>query len=266
MTTSHTDVFISYAGADKEFTLRLANELKESDLEVRLLDHFAVPGDDYANAMEEAIRSAKVILVVISKNWTSSTWVRTETALALTQGAKRVVPILAEKGAEVPFMLRSFSGIDLSDNSSYSTSVKELATRLKNFTFPSEAEGYDTLSRRIRHVKLERLELEEAEFGFETEVRLKRHRVFAWQVSMVLSLAVILLLVLLGYLFFDLYYFHFAGVLLRQTSPEPAVSWAIAALIGLGVGVFVALLNWHFFGKLFKSSIRKLDTDVWADR
>ena len=101
------------------------------------------PGEYWAEVIEEEIRRAENILIVLSENSVNSDWMRAEAAVAIAQGEKRIVPVYSINNVEVPFMLRAFRGVDLSDPESYRNSLDELATLLLEKESPRVSRNRD---------------------------------------------------------------------------------------------------------------------------
>jgi tetratricopeptide (TPR) repeat protein len=103
------DIFISYASDDRPFARRLADALEARGWSVwwdRLVDG----GDTFERVIEEAIRGARVVIVVWSKTAVESGWVRDEAMLALEE--RKLVPLRIDT-AGLPMRFRSIHTIDL---------------------------------------------------------------------------------------------------------------------------------------------------------
>lgn len=105
------DIFISYARADKQQATLLAEKLIEQGWSV-WWDREIPPGKSFDETIENALNSAKCIIVLWSQNSTSSRWVKTEAA----EGAERgiLVPVLIDK-ANIPLEFKRIEAADLSD-------------------------------------------------------------------------------------------------------------------------------------------------------
>jgi TIR domain len=106
-----SDIFISYARPDKEKAERLANAFSQSGWSV-WWDREIPPGKSYDEVIENALSSARCVIVLWSKNSVSSRWVKTEAA----EGATReiLVPALIEN-VQIPLEFRRIEAADLSD-------------------------------------------------------------------------------------------------------------------------------------------------------
>ena len=79
------DIFISYASVDRPIARRLADALEARGWSV-WWDHSNLRGGEHFDrVIEEAIRGAKVVVVVWSKASVESGWVRDEATLALEE-------------------------------------------------------------------------------------------------------------------------------------------------------------------------------------
>ena len=167
------DVFISHTQADREFVEELTHDLRKSGLTVSSASEQVAVGQIWPNVVEKAIRDSRNFLVVVSEKSHDSDWVLAETAFALAQGEKQVIPIVASKTAVVPFMLRSIRGLDLSDKSSYADSIDKLVSTLQSKDFARESEIEKDVETRLLITKLEAHALEREKLLLEAEAKLR---------------------------------------------------------------------------------------------
>ena len=116
------DVFLSHSSRDREFTSRLATDLAEAGLRVWLDQWHIRPGDSFAEAIDEAIKGSRFLLVVMSPDYFKSAWTQQEWQYALgreleTKGV-RLIPLLY-RDCEIPPMLRSKQWADFRDPDKY---------------------------------------------------------------------------------------------------------------------------------------------------
>src|SRR5689334_19704072 len=105
------DIFISYASIDRLFARRLADALEARGWSV-WWDHSNLHGGEHFDRMiEDAITTARAVVVVWSPNSTKSDWVRAEAAQALE--GNKLVPVRID-GAVLPLRFRNIHTIDLS--------------------------------------------------------------------------------------------------------------------------------------------------------
>jgi hypothetical protein len=103
------DIFISYSKKDQEKAKPLADALKKQGWSV-WWDPEIPPGRSFDEVIEEALKSAKCLIVLWSKNSVKSRWVKNEAALGLELGI--LVPALIEN-VSIPFAFRDIEAADL---------------------------------------------------------------------------------------------------------------------------------------------------------
>jgi TIR domain len=106
-----SEIFISYARADKEKAELLANAFSQKGWSV-WWDREIPPGKSFDETIENALSSARCVVVLWSKNSVSSRWVKTEAA----EGAERgiLVPALIEN-VKIPLEFKRIEAADLTD-------------------------------------------------------------------------------------------------------------------------------------------------------
>ena len=106
-----SEIFISYARADKEKAELLANAFSQKGWSV-WWDREIPPGKSFDETIENALSSARCVVVLWSKNSVSSRWVKTEAA----EGAERgiLVPALIEN-VKIPLEFKRIEAADLAD-------------------------------------------------------------------------------------------------------------------------------------------------------
>lgn len=104
-----SDVFISYASADRDRARAIATLLSDNGWSV-WWDRSIAPGKSYDQVIEAALDSAKCVIVLWSKNSVASEWVKTEAA----EGARRkiLVPVLIDD-VRVPLEFRRVQAANL---------------------------------------------------------------------------------------------------------------------------------------------------------
>jgi TIR domain-containing protein len=106
-----SDIFISYARADKEKAELLAKAFSRKGWPV-WWDREIPPGESFDETIENALSSARCVVVLWSKTSVSSRWVKTEAA----EGAERgiLVPALIDN-VKIPLEFKRIEAADLSD-------------------------------------------------------------------------------------------------------------------------------------------------------
>lgn len=136
-TQSRPRLFLSYATADRDAAVRLADDLRKAGLEVRAgADLIAdlSPGQDWASAVIDELEDADTVLVLLSPASERSERVVAEASLALAKALRdptmRVVPVIVEKPAEVPSLLRGIQALDLSSLESHERQLARLVEEI----------------------------------------------------------------------------------------------------------------------------------------
>src|SRR5262245_47654144 len=104
------DVFISYSRSDAEAARRFAQAFEAMGLSV-WWDVSLRSGETFDEAIEQALRAAKAVVVLWSRASTASRWVRTEATIADRSGT--LAPVMIEP-CERPIMFELTHTADLS--------------------------------------------------------------------------------------------------------------------------------------------------------
>jgi TolB-like protein len=135
-----TDVFISYAHADRERIEKLARALEVGGLTV-WWDRRIDPGAEFAKDIERALAAAKVVIVAWSAAGNDSPWVRDEANFARRKGA--LIPIRLDAN-EPPLGFQQFQAFDFSrwrgdaGAEEFATLLSSLRRRIAGETAPFE--------------------------------------------------------------------------------------------------------------------------------
>ena len=105
-----SDIFISYASADRERAKLLSTALVDRGWSV-WWDRTIPPGMEYAEVIEQALDSSTCVVVLWSTTSVASSWVKTEAAEALQR--RILVPALIED-TKIPLEFRRLQAADLS--------------------------------------------------------------------------------------------------------------------------------------------------------
>jgi hypothetical protein len=110
-----TRIFLSHAADDRSFVNAVAGALREQGLEAWLDDETAAPGQRFADAVQDALRSSSVVVAFLGEG-SNSPWMNFEIGAALGE-AKTVLPVFLSGPARdtSPPQLRHLVGIDASD-------------------------------------------------------------------------------------------------------------------------------------------------------
>ena len=118
--------FVSYSRQDKEFALKVANDLKAAKAMVWMDQLELIPGDRWDRAVQDALQKASIVVVILSPEAVSSDNVLDEVSFALDE-KKTVVPVLY-RDCTVPLRLRRLHYVDF--RTRYGDQLQHLLTRL----------------------------------------------------------------------------------------------------------------------------------------
>jgi hypothetical protein len=108
-----TQIFISYAHADRQFVERLTHNLGRQGFDVWMDRRSIKGGSDWAKAIEEGIKSSEIFLLCCSEASVVSEWVAKEVELALAI-ERHIYPLRLE-AVDLPDTVRHLQWIDFID-------------------------------------------------------------------------------------------------------------------------------------------------------
>lgn len=112
-------VFISHSSVDKPFVRDLAQSIQAEGFQVWLDEKELLVGDAFPNKISDALKSAPVILVVVSSAAIKSRWLEFELNHAtqkMIEGKCRVIPVVIEK-IDLPSEVSGLLYADFTDDS-----------------------------------------------------------------------------------------------------------------------------------------------------
>lgn len=142
-------IFISYAREDaRELALTLRDDLQSVGHTAWLDLSEIAGGANWSEAIEEAIEHCDTALTLLSHASYHSQYCRAEQLRALRKG-KRVIPILVQRGAEIPLHLEHLNYLDFSNLDRYDSMLRDLMSDLtagRAFMIPASAQVADQAS------------------------------------------------------------------------------------------------------------------------
>lgn len=105
-----SDVFISYAHEDRETAQKLADLIQRVGGWSVWWDRTLLPGQQFDEVIQEAIESAKCVIVIWSHHSVRSRWVKTE---AREGGVRNILAPVMIEPVKLPLEFRSFEAADL---------------------------------------------------------------------------------------------------------------------------------------------------------
>mgnify|MGYP000229642384 CR=1 FL=1 len=126
MASNATNIFISYGRKDsRDLAIRLKDDLMAVGYSV-WLDTNEIPGGaDWSQQIEDAIEHSHIMVALLSPASYHSQWCRAE-QLRATRKGKRIIPLMAVDGAEVPLHLEHINYLDFTDESRYDEMFRDL--------------------------------------------------------------------------------------------------------------------------------------------
>jgi len=141
--------FLSYARADAQFALRLADDLRAAGVDLWIDQRDIVPSQRWDRAVEAALRDCAGVVVVLSPRAAASENVLDELGFAIDR-KKDVVPLLLEE-CEVPMRISRLQRVDFTRD--YAAALERCKSILSGESRPAPAlRGFDpeTLARAER--------------------------------------------------------------------------------------------------------------------
>ncbi len=135
-----SDIFISYAREDAPIAEAIASKLRSTGFSVFIDKEVLVTGETFADAIQNEVLSARLVVLVLSRNARRSRWVQQELIAALEGGGSReVLPVLIDDEAEENVLwplVANRQAIREIDISKLPDLVTNLARRLLNLDEP----------------------------------------------------------------------------------------------------------------------------------
>jgi len=129
------NVFISHSHKDKETVRMIAADLRAQDIQVWIDDDMIAPGEVWADKLSKAIDESDAVIIILSRSTALSKWQTSEIAFAVSAQrrdvTKRVIPVLIDHDAEIPFFLRDRVYCDLSTDENYAGNFIQLLEALR---------------------------------------------------------------------------------------------------------------------------------------
>ncbi len=107
-----THVFISYAGRDQENARELVRSLGSAGVETWLDKRDLQPGEDWELQLEDQLRRARAVVVLLTPESLKSPWTFFEVGAAVADG-KAIIPVLLKgvEPEEVPPLLKNYEWV-----------------------------------------------------------------------------------------------------------------------------------------------------------
>lgn len=137
------DVFLSHSNKDREFVTRLAKDLSEAGVDVWLDQWSLNPGESLAEAIDQALKASRFLVVVMSPDYFQSPWAQQEWHYALAREVEsegvKLIPLMY-RDCEVPSMLQTKVWIDFRDPNNYRGALDRLVRGLHQLSRGASAQ------------------------------------------------------------------------------------------------------------------------------
>lgn len=123
--------FLSHASDDKDrFVLGFGEKLRKHGIELWLDKWEILPGDKIVGKIfEEGLKTAEVIIVVLSNVSVAKPWVRAELEVAVVKRIEegiRIIPVVIDEDCPIPEALKSDVRVVISDLNNYEPELKSI--------------------------------------------------------------------------------------------------------------------------------------------
>ncbi|MFW1531277.1 toll/interleukin-1 receptor domain-containing protein [Vibrio parahaemolyticus] len=170
-------IYLSYCFSDEKIVNRVRETLKSNSLDVveNIID--STVGQSLTSYVSEKISTSDAVLFFISKNSEKSAYLQYEMSIAISNrsnGKKvKLIPVLLDRNVDIPFFLKEFVYLDLSDSAKYEESMEKLLHGLDHVDTVSVNEE---LSGKIHSLEIEQamLRLQKAEYEHRKQSLLHR--------------------------------------------------------------------------------------------
>jgi len=159
MSAQAATAFISYSRNDTEFVMRLAGDLKAAGANVWLDQLDIGLGQLWDRAVESALQTSPLMLVVLSQAAIDSINVMDEVSFALGK-KKTIIPILIEE-CPIPFRLARIQHVDFRRD--YARGLSTLLKHLEMASTPPATDGETEFQERLKREQEEERRAREAE-------------------------------------------------------------------------------------------------------
>lgn len=239
------NIFLSYSHSDKPIVEIFAERLRKFGHEVFVDTQSIQLGASLSAALSEQLNAADAVVFFVSKSALQSDWFNKELGIAVSnrysERQTRIIPVLLDKDAQIPFFLNDYLFIDLTSPDSekeINEQIDRLATSLKKGELKGVPEA--ELAQRLREIELEHEFLKAKKIHYyEIKKHESRQLFFLTTIAAMFSIT--------GVIIFSLN--TFIGVRLED------FGWLVSALFG----AVSTMLGSYFYMRKDKPEKRKVE-------
>jgi hypothetical protein len=129
-------IWISHSFSDIEFVDKLKKVLIAQGYEILTLDHSMMAGEYLLEKITKSISEADALLLVMSKNFVKSPWINTEIGLIISQSSTKLdkifIPIMIDKGLNLPSYLAHYYYIDYTNDRSFEENTTQILRAIRD--------------------------------------------------------------------------------------------------------------------------------------
>lgn len=181
------NVFLSHSRDDNQVAQKVRKYLVHHGISVFDDKNDIATGANLTASISEAINTSDAVLFFISKSSDKSQWVRQEMSLAVSNKFHgkdvKLIPIVVEKNAEIPFFLKDYVYLDISGSSNFESSMNKL---LEGLTTEQKTSLEQDLAAKVSNIEIEKEFLKLKSLEHQEDKKFKTRQMFF--VSMIVTL------------------------------------------------------------------------------
>ena len=112
---NRSKIFISYSFKDNDYANKIRKELHSERFILNIDENNILVGENIKDTLNKELDSSSIVIVLISKNSSNSEFTQYEIERAIKKG-KKVLPILIDKEAKIPEILKNIQYADLTQD------------------------------------------------------------------------------------------------------------------------------------------------------
>lgn len=194
------NVFLSHSYDDNQIAQKVRNYLVHHGLGVFDDKNDIATGANLTASINEAINISDAVLFFISKSSDKSQWVQQEMSLAVSNKFKgkdvKLIPIVIDKSAVVPFFLKDYVYLDMSGSSSFESSMGKL---LAGITNEQQTSVEQDLTAKLSSIEIEREYLKLKSLEHEELLKFKTRQMYFVSMIVMIVTIVVTSMVFLGW-------------------------------------------------------------------
>lgn len=194
-------VFLSHSYEDNDIANKVRNYLAHHDMAVFDDKADIATGASLNASISHAISNSDAVLFFISKNSEKSQWVQQEMSLAVSNRLKgkdvKLIPVLLDKSAEIPFFLKDYLYLDISKSNDFDISMKKL---MEGIVSVQKTSLKQDLEAKVANIEIEKEILKVKSLEHEEFKKFKTRQMFFVSMIVTLVSAIVVSVGLLGWL------------------------------------------------------------------